>query len=278
MRTGPSTVDTQQAARWLAARGIPLISATANALREDGVMRITPDNDQFAEALADELVSRSLVPTRLISDGPSDPYVGALSDSLARRWPGHLERNVVDSTLGFQRAVQQLCQDDSVVFYSGRSAGLRNVVNSIAIVCPNQPITVVTETIGIDEAAREVHRTKLTLVYASPVDPAGWASGSVYAPPGFARFEASYSAQFADRLDDGYALLHHDAALAAFTAVNYTVAIATPAVVREALQRFEIQGATGAISFGQAGSPVGKPIAVLDFPRRPSDRAPYVTR
>jgi hypothetical protein len=101
----------------------------------------------------------------------------------------------------------------------------------------------------------------LRVVYASPVDPVGWASGSVYEPPDFARFKAWYSAWFANPLDDGYAPLHHDAELAAF---NYTGATATPVKVGEASQRLEFKVTAGTISLDQKENPVGKPIAALD--------------
>ncbi|MDX8048588.1 hypothetical protein SK571_04290 [Lentzea sp. BCCO 10_0798] len=90
--------------------------------------------------------------------------------------------------------------------------------------------------------------------------------------------QACYRLWFADQLNDGYALLHHDAALTAFTAINaHGDRPPTVADVLEALRRVKIDGATGTISFDHAGKPIGKPIPVLEFPQRSPDRIPYVT-
>ncbi|MCR3749906.1 NACHT domain-containing protein [Lentzea californiensis] len=274
---GISTHDTHEAALRLAERGIPLVSATANAFQTNSLLRITPGNAEFAKALVAELRKRSIEPTHLITDGPRDLYVAALSESLAAAWEGRVKHYVVESTLGVRGFVEELCRS-AVTLYSGRTTGLRNLLTDIALHCPNQPITVVTEAISLAEVAQEVRATRVRLIYASPVDPAGWEGDLPFTPRGFADFRARYVYWFDDSLDDGYALLHHDAALTAFTAINaHGDRPPTPAGVRQALRRVEINGATGAISFDNAGNPIGKLIPVLEFPRRSSGPVPYVT-
>ncbi|MEV6238358.1 NACHT domain-containing protein [Lentzea sp. NPDC051838] len=244
---GLSSSNAVAATRMLSQQGIPMVAATANALASNSLFRITPSNTEYAEALRRSWTGPA--PEFLLTTGEPDPYVQSLRESFLSTWE-------LPEVRGGGRIYLPSCP--SALLYAGRAVD--DLIRYLREQCGHQPLTVGVVAAGIPSAEPLPHHT---FRYAFPADPAGWTVNQ--APEGFGPFRADYCGLFREPLDDGFALLYHDAAAAAFATIRPE---ASTASVLAGLRTVEVRGATGTFRFDERGNPVGKPIPIVTRPPR----------
>ncbi|MFJ7213626.1 hypothetical protein [Amycolatopsis sp. NPDC098790] len=262
---GVSTTNSVQGVQALARRGIPMVAATANALHADGLFRITPDNQEFAAALRRSWPGQG--PDYVLSDGLPDVYVESLRKAFLSTWH-------VPEVWNGGRMYLPGCPSGTL--YAGRSSGLTDVADYLTTTCPGAPVTVGSVSTGRPELASRSAGGAVRVICAISVDPVGWSAAPQRAPAAFEGFREEYAGRFGEPLNDGFALLYHDAAAAAFTAIKGRQP--TAETVRETLPTVEVQGATGTFRFNRTGDPVGRPIPVITEPGSGPDPHPYLSR
>nr|WP_246481487.1 NACHT domain-containing protein [Amycolatopsis umgeniensis] len=262
---GASTRNSVASTRTLAAHGIPMVAATASELRADGLFQVTPPSSEFAAALRRSWTGPA--PEYVLTDEPSDGYVESLRKEFVSAWGVPEIRN------GERR---DLPGCPAAMLYAGRREGLIRLDDHFAAKCGLGSVTI--GSVVTDLSWRTPDRTRSRLIYATPADPSGWSKAPESAPPGFGDFSKEYSGQFGEPPGDVFALLHHDAAEAAFAAIGAALGEKTPKTIAEVLRTVGVNGATGTFSFNRNGTPARKPIPVLTEPGRAPDRHPYLTR
>ncbi|CAM4393120.1 hypothetical protein [Nocardiopsis rhodophaea] len=133
-----------------------------------------------------------------------------------------------------------------------------------------------------EEALEKLKQGKITLVYASATDP-DWSKNPDGAPEYFPAFLSAYTrfiGRGSDALNDGYAIMHHDAMATAVSAVRFAEPVEgeglRPMDVYDALLLLHtahpVPGASGTLSFTQEGNgnPAGKFVPVIEV-RGPDD-------
>jgi hypothetical protein len=305
------------------------------------LFKVSPSTDQLVDALK-HFVSGNEVnrdDTFMIADDRDDNYVGNLrrvfrrefgarygitDDAVRRRTEAYQGIKGPDQVTPqiFRRAVSAMCAVRArTVFLAGRDADLPPFLETIdrTSSCdrgpdgePTRILRVstgrdpVTETTGMRAIAE---RNNLEIVTATAVDAPRWhagRSGDEQVPKAFAPFAASYDRYFGqerpDALNDGYAVMYHDA----LTAVGTAVAAARDSDidpvshhdVYDQLRRGSplehcaagcVPGASGVFTFADesAGTdkgarhetpaglwPVCKPVPVVTFPEERRNRSP----
>lgn len=305
------------------------------------LFKVSPSTDQFVDALqryvgANEVDRRN---TFMIADDRDDNYVANLRRVFRREFgarygitPDEVERRtetyqgIKGPARGtpqiFRRAVSAMCAVDArTVFLAGRDADLPPFLETIdrTSSCDrgpdDEPLRIlrvstgrdpVTETAGMRRIAE---RNNIEIVVAAAVDAPRWraaADGDEQVPKAFARFTGSYEDAFTeeapDALNDGYAVMYHDALTAVGTAVaaarDSDIDAVTHNDVYDELRRGSplehcaagcVPGASGVFTFADetlgaregAGTeraaglwPVCKPVPVVTFPEERHDRSP----
>jgi hypothetical protein len=182
----------------------------------------------------------------------------------------------------------------NVVLYAGREPDLPAFIQDLAQrVCNSTPITLV---VGTDSCAlasdsddpqqasqvrTEMARGKITVLCPAWVAPQDWAASAsaTNVPAGFSDFVTEFDSLFAangnfgTQLDDGYAIMTHDALLTAAKAIRLAtqppVEVPTSAQVLSNQYYMDsantVPGASGTFTFVEAnnGNPAGKPVFVL---------------
>jgi hypothetical protein len=326
---GISTPQTQAAVTELTRRGIPSVGAviTATNLTAGRFFKVSPANTDYAAALrrwvTGYLATRPNPATTagyLVADDNDDNYVQTLREALLgafgatyrldrriTRFAGSKKPATAQPGL-FAPAVDNICATQAdLVFFAGRDRDLPALVTALAQrhrCGHDKPVTVLTGATGLDgvQSAPDVLDTltaaDITLVDASATDPRGWAAGR-YPPDGYAAFHAYAVGTLhltEDDLDDGYAIMHHDAlatvAWATRLSAEQLPAGALPRSGEVALGLTNLHGteqvqlAGGTLSFwavthDSPGWPEGKPVPIFELPPRPgADPAapPYLTQ
>ncbi|MFD4668729.1 NACHT domain-containing protein [Lentzea sp. NPDC058450] len=243
-------------------------AATLLSLSGIETISATPAVDEFSSVLAAALERRtSDKPRHLISvRTDSDVYVQTLSSGFRQRYRGEAEELFFDQRTGPMTIAGRLCSDGTTVLFSGRTEALGSLVDAIALRCPRAQITIAAGTVDVARLSSRIRMTAVRVLYVSAVDTAQLRADGPYQ---YKRFETLYKTWFTDPLDDGFALLHHDAAGMAFAAVSMIGAIQpTAADVAVNLRSGWFAGATGALSVGTDGSPRGRALSVHEFPPR----------
>ncbi|MGH8918755.1 MAG: ABC transporter substrate-binding protein [Actinomycetes bacterium] len=306
---GVSTTGTQQRARDLSARGIPMVGAiiTADGLDNNnvrGLIRVSPSNQDYVEALRGYVDTLNPRPSAMVvfddnSDSSGDLFTKTLKEDLEQRM-GDLINFPSQSFVGksiptgassgkFKDVTNSICAvQPDVVFYAGREVDLDGFLQSLADrPCREiKPLTVLTG--GSDVSATleqwepRMPAAKLTAVFAATTYPEGWQRGVAGTPGGYPEFLMAFQSHhgFDTRnLDDGGAIMMHDALLTAAGAVERAASGQSPPTagdVRSQLLNlngpvFQIRGASGTLSFSSRnqgeGDPIGKPIPVLEYPQ-----------
>ncbi|MGH3904396.1 MAG: hypothetical protein ACRDTE_09425 [Pseudonocardiaceae bacterium] len=321
---GVSTEDTRQRAIDLSEQGIAMVGAiiTGQGLDHshiEGLIRVSPSNQDYVEALRAYLDTLKPLPSAmLVFDSNSafrgDIFTGTLKRGLERRM-GDLIKFPSQSFVGqsiptdidpgnFTAISNSICAaKPDVVFYAGREVDLNGFLQSLeGRPCRQTPLTVLTGGSDIGSLLEQREREQrlgpanLTVLFAATTYPEGWARQADGTPEGYPEFLTAFKSHKFDigNLDNGGAIMMHDALLAAVEAVERAVTEGRPATVGNVRSELlnlnllhRVQGASGTLSFNStstgAGNPIGKPIPVLQYPK-PADSpfrqtAPlYVTR
>jgi ABC-type branched-subunit amino acid transport system substrate-binding protein len=273
---GVSTGETQAATRTLSAHGIPMVAAMLNGAGLDGAIpglfRMSPNNSEYVEALWRFLPTGAAL---MVTDGDLDPYTESLSRNLMNRFRLTDHVQYLSSVTGldeqFANVANSVCTKQvRTVLFGGRPRDLSSLLSALAKRPCQLSVTVATEAIDPVPLKSQLHDAHTRVVYASPVDAAGWTKNVPGTPESFAPFLAEYRKYFSDPLDDGFAVLHHDAATVAFKGIRRAAPLGyvpAPAEVTDALRgTLGFITASGTITFAPDGSPLGKPIPVIELP------------
>lgn len=298
---GISVPETQAAADALAKLRIPAIGAilTADDLNAENLFKVSPANLDYAKALRDYLDHSPLVGHTgyLVFDSRQDNYVRSLRTSFDQQLADYIgaRRASFVGTTGtrpegvprlFGNIVNNICLTKAdVILYAGRDRDLSDLVDALSTRAQcghDAPITILTGATGTfaqgQEARARLRTGGITLVDASATAPARWIAGK-QPPIGFAPFHRSFQdLHFADtELQDGYAIMHHDAVLTAIFATRIVTDLTGKTIPdhQDVLNQITnlhdaspIPAASGRLSFDDAshGWPHDKPVPLIRFP------------
>lgn len=254
---GVSSLQTAESAKMLSRADIPMVGSviTADSLNTraeglggpiDGLTKVVPNVGQLVAVLAEYLAQSrpDLRTAMLVSDGnPDDLYTSTLKKDftekqLAAYWVnGGSVIQPYDGTPGtsgilnqFSTIVSNFCGVDppDMVFYAGRAALLPDFITQLRKrSCVTRPITVVS---GFDAAGLRTtlppppdSNHPVSIIYAGP-DPKALADPQWNRDfDQYNRFEKMFTTDSGfdpEDLEDGWAIMTHDAMLAAVTAIT----------------------------------------------------------
>lgn len=244
---GLSSGRAREAAEQLSSSGIPMVSAIITADDLDstaapGLLRASPRNSDYALSLRGYLEDQDRLSSGLIllDTSPGDEYASTLSsayETVLSDFLGHDPLEFKGRTWGqedqsnFDNTVSQICDQRKhgldMVFFAGREADLKAFTRQFAAdrCWGGEPLSVFYAATGINEDEEfqdNLVEGNLDLVMASSTHP-GWARGPVKPPRYFEDFLNVFEGEFDEDpqyLDDGYAIMHHDAFLTAVYAVR----------------------------------------------------------
>lgn len=322
---GVSTKQTRQRASKLSEYRIPMVGSVITADELDhtnipGLIRVSASNQDYVKALRRYVDSRTDLQSAVVvydtnSDSSEDLFTKTLKEDLEQQMQYLIQQRSPQPFVGasiptdanpgrFDIVTPNICSvETDVVFYAGREVDLGGFLRSLdRRQCRNTPLTVLTG--GADLGAtlkeweQELGKTNLTVVYAGTTDAEGWGRGVDGTPQNYGAFLSAFRGHgFNDKnLNNGEAIMMYDALLTTEQAVRLAALGKSPptaADVRSVLLnlngQYQVQGASGALSFNSsptgAGNPRGKPVPVLKFPSAPDDPSgqqvvtpPYVTQ
>lgn len=280
--------------------------------RIPGFSRVSTPNSDDVAAMARYLAGQANLHRAMLVHAAADPH-GRCTDptdyyttSLAQDFSGQLGRYATvpsepfdpcDTNNSFSVISTNLCTSQNppdVILYAGREPDLPQFIHDLAQrPCAGTPITLVVGTDSsslesdTDDPARtrqidaDVAAGKITVLCPAWVAPQDWAtqSGAKDAPTGFSAFMTEFDQQFTangrfgTELDDGYAIMSHDALLTAAKAIRLTTQppMAFPTSEQVLGNQYHmdagntVPGASGTLTFVEAdnGNPGGKPVFVL---------------
>ncbi|MDT0308417.1 ABC transporter substrate-binding protein [Streptomyces sp. DSM 44917] len=292
---GTSLAPTLDMVEALTAADIPVFGGTLTAddLEElDGLVRAAPPNSDEAAAAVQFLRTEERADDRVLvvqDQDEDDRYAATLGRAfLDLLPPGRLaddEPMVFDSSQGdpssyFAQQMANLClAEPDVVYFAGRSTELRSFLAPLARrYCNDRPLTVLsgddasqtTQQEGFEEIAQALEDGNIELVYTGLAHPGAWEQS----PEAFDRLAlAPFRAEDGPltELDDGQAIMGHDAVLMAVRAIRSTgrdrdLSAADVLRMLPSLNGANaIPGASGWISLRNNGSPENKAIPVISI-------------
>ncbi|MCK9896182.1 protein kinase [Frankia sp. AgB32] len=262
-----------------------------------GFVRATPTVSDEVSALASYLKTRpDLRDAALLSDGnPDDLYTSSLTTDFTQMLGSYLRsRPVPVPYIGTTKGVGNIfdlitnnifCGPNppQTIFYAGRTNGLSILISHLRQrSCARGPVTILT---GGDASSLTLPRSlsgdaPVSVIYAATSSPLAlgdshWTSTTNFAQ--YSRFKADFLGQGfspAD-LDDGWAILTHDAMATATKAIRavtgQSATLPTKEQVRDALrllntQNSSIPGASGTFEIdSQTGESYGRPIPLIEL-------------
>jgi hypothetical protein len=285
---GSSFVGTEQMARALSARGIPMVTAVASADSLDarqipGLHSVSPANTDYVLALKELLDQHRptlpLTSAIVVGDVNDDPYVQTLNQVYSQTLADYVKFSRLPfrgGTVGhpatpdvFDPVVTNLCNavNDSdrlnTVLFAGRVADFRAFADVLAIrTCRSTPLAILVGATGFGAAQQYVSlldQANVTVIYASSADSPTWLGGGPGTPEGFAAFAQQFQQLGfpVAALDDGYAIMYHDALASAARAVRLAAQgtqVPGPADLEvqfgNVIRAYTVRGASGTLSFG----------------------------
>ncbi|WP_216216515.1 ABC transporter substrate-binding protein [Amycolatopsis aidingensis] len=261
-----------------------------------GFLRVSPTSSTYGAAAADYVRSTAHTATIVQDANPGDLYpqtlVTAFTDTFAddtHRIVGRTE--VYDSSLPgientFLQMMPNICGNEAeVVYFAGRENHLPAFVAALAQrPCLDRPVTVLTGDLAqVGPPGPEMRRglqTDVTVLGPGLAHPDAWRNEPQAFNPavvdGFQnpdpKCEHCFREVFAgERLDDGIAILGHDAVVTVVWAIrNIPRAAPETVTARDVLQarnrlhgELAVPGASGMISFDERGDPVNKAVPIL---------------
>lgn len=305
---GVSTARTKGHAEQLSEFGIPMVGAvlTADDLEYDripGLIKTSPSNRHYVAALRDYLDGNGLDSAIMVRDSNSDAgfdlYTKSLEEQFEKQMADLIKYNTqqfagksgaADVPSLFDNVQANICSaagDRGVaVLYAGREIDLVDLLGALEHrTCRETPLTILTAGLELGKVLRDVDLAdaNLTVLNAATVDTLGWDGGAPGTPDGYPDFRTAFSEERfrAADLDDGGAIMMHDALLTAARAIrlaapNGSASAVTAALVRTQLlninTQYVVPGAGGTLRFskqpagGGTGIPEGKPIPLLQYP------------
>ncbi|MFJ9082197.1 ABC transporter substrate-binding protein [Streptomyces sp. NPDC102384] len=328
-----SDTQTLKSVQSLEKSRIPAVSAALSAtdMENPYLFKVSPSNAQLVDALK-EYAKRNDVnrgKTFMIADDRDDKYVSDLREVLRKKFGADYGitddpvRRTVEmyqgrkgptrgDTQDFKKSVEAMCGAGTrTVFLAGRDADLQPFVEAIDETgsCryrSDDPLRILrvstardpdTESATIGEVTRRLH---IRIVTAAAVDAPRWERGEGETPRHFGRFASAYERSFTGEgrraLDDGYAVMYHDALAAVSNAVKQAGSSGDGAVtnddVQDQLRKGSpqddcaqcVQAASGDFTFvdadendARAGAgqwPVCKPVPIVTFPEQNRSATP----
>ncbi|TLW93608.1 hypothetical protein FFT09_09550 [Saccharomonospora piscinae] len=308
---GISAKHTQQQAAMLSRHGIPMVGAylTADGFdyeRIPGLVKTSPSNRHYVEALRQYLTAETDIDSAILvrdsnSDAGLDLYTQTLERQFQRQMADMLHfptQQFAGSSLArtaepnlFAGVRASICAAAAeglrAVLYAGREVDLAAFLDSLEQrTCYRLPLTILTAGLELGDVLRgsedELADANLTIISAATVDAEGWRANQddPDTPEYYGDFRTAFEKHFhGDHLDDGGAIMMHDALLTAASAIRLAApegAASAPTArdVRAQLLNLnvlhEVQGGSGTLTFSKqergTGVPVGKPVPVLRYP------------
>jgi hypothetical protein len=266
----------------------------------DGFFRVAPTNTDEARAAADHVRRRGYSRPLLLRDtNARDPYASTLGIAFRSAY-GQTTEATFDSgkdglNAAFSEIARNLCVDrPDVVYFAGRGEPLAQFVDVLANrQCQDTPVDIVTgdDISGIREQAlagdvgvRTALSSNVTLIYTGLAHPAMWDAEELrnrYNAGALAYFRPGCDACFptlfpAEPIDDGAAIMGHDAMLLAVTAIRRAGQttdaeahnVSAGAVIQMLYQVRGVNsvvGASGELSMSACGDSVGKLFPLLSL-------------
>lgn len=267
-----------------------------------GLVRLTPPTSEQAVAAAAYLKREPGVARALIvqSTDPGDAYSRSLGDAFRAAFPDDMHtlltpmetynpqlRGVANTMRGM---LVNICQQKpDVVFFAGRSPELAALVDALpARPCPDLRINIVAADDAADFATtvargdNDLHKginANVSVRYTTLAHPGSWeASAGSFAPGPREFFQSSCKECFrtlfprefpGQPLDDGSAIIGHDAIVAVIAAIRTREGIndTTNLIIQE-FNRMHgpraVPGASGWISLDERGNPINKAVPILE--------------
>jgi len=305
---GISIAATPQAADALDRLGIPSIGAvlTADDMVGPELFKVSPSNHQYAQSLKAYLDRQpSIKSGYLVYDRNQDNYVRSLRTAFTDTFDSTYDLTLhsdgfngsTPPTVGtpdlFSGIVQDVCSlKPDVLFYAGRDRDLQALIDELkgrgGCEKPVRPLVIATGTTGLAISTDGLDKAQIGVVDASATDPDGWLTNEPGTPANYRSFYNAFVALGQGftkaSLQDGYAIMEHDAVVAAVWAARKSAtsndnsnpnrstvtAIPTSSDVRYALFGMEnssIPGSSGTFHFDELPTndlwPIGKPVPVI---------------
>lgn len=295
---GGSTAASQDMVEELTAGGLPAFGSVLTAdswAAVPGLARVAPANADQAAAAVRHLSTGALARARILfvqDIAPGDQYTSTLAQQFRARIPARrlvrAEPTLFDSSrpgpIDFRAELADVCRvKPDVVYFAGRGTTLPQLLTALAArTCRSHRITVmsgddtmmVRHTNGFDarELAHALGKGGIDLLYTGLAHPGAWqVTPDAFDPDLVEPFrDGTFDDTFPHSdLEDGRAIMMHDALLTAAQAVRATPAVPNPTVtdVYRTLSRLRNQGplpgASGWIALGNDGAPEDKAIPVL---------------
>ncbi|GHE41609.1 hypothetical protein GCM10017673_49900 [Streptosporangium violaceochromogenes] len=299
---GSSLTETAETIDDLATAKIAMVGAVMTSDKLQGkatLVRVAPPNSAQARAITHFLASRGAVHAVMVQDtteGTSYPatlatsFASAFKEVVASKREGNLlERSALTYSSALDSAdtvlaqmPEQICaRGANVIFYAGLWRNLPPFLSALTERrCLNRKITVVTG----DDASHLIDplhperlwddaQANLEVYYTALAHPGAWDDRSGAVQPAvaalFQRGKDSFATRFPEEsLDDGQAIMHHDAMLTAVKAVDIFAARGNTRPSASAIANMlgpliSVPGASGWISFDKQGNPVNKAIPIV---------------
>ncbi len=294
---GLSLGTARDAVRRLSENRIPVIASqlAADEFSEiPGFMRVSPTSSTYGLAAASYVKPTASTATIVRDVNPGDLYPKTLATAFTRRFADDTHKIVgrteeYDSSLPgientFLQMMPNICGNQpEVVYFAGRESHLTAFVAELAQrPCLDRQITVLTGDLGLigppgPEMQRGL-RTNVTVFAPGLAHPEAWTrEPQAFNPTAVASFQepqctGCFRAVFPqERLDDGVAILAHDAVLTVVWAIRGIPRLApAQATAQDVLQarnrlhgKLAVPGASGMISFDDKGDPLDKAVPIL---------------
>ncbi|WP_101610112.1 ABC transporter substrate-binding protein [Amycolatopsis sp. BJA-103] len=305
---GLSLGSARSAIERLSEHKIPVVASpvAADEFSEiPGFMRVSPTSTTYGMAAAGYVRPTARTATVVRDVNPGDLYPKTLAVAFTDKFADDTHRivgrtEVYDSSLPgientFLQMMPNICGNEAeVVYFAGRENHLASFVAELAQrPCLDRPITVLTGDLAlVGPPSQEMRRgleSKVTVLGPGLAHPRAWTTEpSVFNPAAVASFQEEgctgcFRAVFPkERLDDGIAILSHDAVLTVVWAIRGIPRTAPAQVTaQDVLQsknrlhgKLAVPGASGMISFDDRGDPVNKTVPILRV--RVDDTPEYV--
>ena len=271
---------------------------TADTFDEvEGLVRVAPTNSDEAAAAAAFLQSKEYAGKRVLvvqDSKPDDQYTRTLSQAFLKALPEkrrfarveQYDSSQAGSATNFKALMANLCTyKPDVVYFAGRGVDLPKLLAPLRTrICNDRPLTVFAgddvsqspQAAGFDEILETLRDGNVELLYTGLAHPGAWklAEGA-YPTEGAFGEKGSYRKFFRnDQLDDGQAIMGHDAVTTAVSAIRLEGGTAADQKVSGSMmmQRWKslhgvhaVAGASGLISLQNNGSPERKAVPVIEI-------------
>jgi ABC-type branched-subunit amino acid transport system substrate-binding protein len=282
----------------LAAVGAVLTADTLS--RVPGLVRVAPVNSDEAAAAAAFLAQEEHAKKRVLviqDERPKDQYTRTLGDGFLAALPrGRLagQTELYDSSQGgvataFKTRMANICaKKPDVIFFAGRGIDLPRFLAPLKDRPCTEPLLVISgddasqsaQAKGFDDIKGTLRDGNVRLIYTGLAHPGGW-ERTPEAYPGWGRLTfgagGRYRTDFPEEaLDDGQAVMGHDAVLTALTGIRLAADASETnngnVTGSEVIQIWRslhgvnaVRGASGLISLGNDGSPERKAVPIIEI-------------